>query len=141
MLVFPLQLLAQNFSCISFSIPPLKIHNQVLSKSKKIKKKDSKLHFSEIEWIILLFVLEERMTGLQVWVCDGPGNCARCGNAAATPKRGWATVTCPFGGLTGDHVYTRQPNDYIQYCEIEVFGSRKLMFNLVLGMSFTITVV
>lgn len=66
----------------------------------------------------------ERMTDINVKVCSkSDGQCQLCGVAGYTAPKSWATINCPGGGLKGDYIHLQNPNMYLQFCEIEVYGS------------------
>ena len=71
----------------------------------------------------MLSVPAERMQGIEVRVCSTSGDCQLCGSAPPTAKSAWATVQCPGDGLVGTYLDLINRNNYLQFCEIEVFGS------------------
>ena len=70
------------------------------------------------------------MQGIEIKVCRNSGECALCGVAPYTPINAWAQITCQSGGLVGDYLYLTNKNTYLQFCEIEVFGSGEVNYLL-----------
>ena len=72
-----------------------------------------------------LAVLAERLTGTEVTVCDHLElNCYKCGVTTYVNRGEVATVTCEAGAL-GSIVKLVTPNNYLQVCELEIFGTNQ----------------
>ena len=63
------------------------------------------------------FVTADRLTGATIQVCDG-AKCDVCATVGPSTK-GWAEYSCVG---TGDSVKISLPNNYLQLCEVQVFG-------------------
>lgn len=64
----------------------------------------------------------DRLAAIEIRVCTKGGACSYCGNPAAVGGGQWATINCQGGPLEGNEIQLTNPRQYLQFCEMKIYG-------------------